>query len=252
MILSLLGTVLVLGVVFAALLVIPSPFRETLRDLVKIRSQRLHKQVTTPIERELELIAGPEKVIEDSNVQVQDLRGTLLHETNMLQLREDGLADAEAAYYKAADDKTDTGLDELAMMVGEREQELALQKGVVDGVQGAVVTAVKAVDRARKELRQVQMTIKSDQAKAKATLALEAAARVMETARSISTTGSALHEASGEVNHDFETARAKLDSLDGSPAERELRQAGERQQVSELRARLDAKRAAQAAPPAKS
>jgi uncharacterized coiled-coil protein SlyX len=243
-----LGAALAGLVILAILLVVPNPFKRMLRDLVKIRSRRIKNQVTTPIERELELVAGPQRVIDESHSQVQDLRGTLLHEKNILMLRQDDLATAEAQYYKAVDDKGDSGIDELVMLVAEHEQEVAIQQGVVDGVQTAVATACKAVDQARKELRHVQMTIKSDEAKAKATVALDAAAKVMDAARSITTDGGALHQASGEVNRDFETARARLDGMQGSPAERELKSMGERQQLTELRQRLDAKRAAAGKP----
>jgi len=238
------------AVILALLLVIPSPLRQPLRDTVRIRAQRVKNQVTTPIERELELIAGPQQVIDQSQAQVQDLRGTLLHEGNVLLQRKDDLVTAEAQYYKAADDKNDTGIDELVMLVAEKEQEVAIQQGVVDGVQTAVAAACSGVDKARKELRRVQMTIKSDEAKAKATLALDAAARVMEAARSITTNGGALHQASGEVNSDFEQARARLDGMQGTPVERELNNATQRDELSGLRQRLDAKRAGMASEPA--
>jgi len=234
--------------VLVLLFYVPNPVRDSFRSLFSIRLKRLKKAANTPIERELALIAGPQKVIDDSQAQVQDLRGTLLHESTVLMQREDDLAAAEAQYYKAADDSTDTGIDELVLLVAEREQEVALQKNVVDGMQAAVVAACAGVDKARKELRRVQMTIKSDEAKARATQALDAAARVIDAARSITVNGSALNEASKEVNHDFEQARARLDNMQGSAAERELKQATDRQDLLDLRKRLDAKRANQSAP----
>jgi hypothetical protein len=245
-----LAVALVLAVVVAVLLVIPTPFRQTLRGIAVIRSRRLKNQVTTPIERELELVAGPLQVIDESHVQVQDLRGSLQHESIVLLQRRDDLAEAEAQYYKAADDHSDSGIDELVLLVADREQEVKIQQGVVDGIQTAVAAACSGVDKARKELRHVQMTIKSDEAKAKATLALDAATHVMEAARSITANGGALKQASGEVNHDFEQAKARLNDMKGTAAERELRELGERQQLDEMRQRLDAKRAAKTDPTA--
>ncbi|MBS1994282.1 MAG: hypothetical protein JSS83_27410 [Cyanobacteria bacterium SZAS LIN-3] len=240
-----LGAGIAIAAIIAMLLYVPNPFRDTLRDIVKIRTGRIKKASTTPIERELELIAGPQRVIEESHAQVQDLRGSLQHESNVLMQRQDDLAAAEAQYYKAADDKNDSGIDELVLLVAEREQEVAIQKNVVDGIQAAVAAACGGVDKARKELRHVQLTIKSDEAKAKATQALDAAAKVMEAARTITANGGALKEASGEVNRDFEAARARVDGFQGTPVERELKAMSDRQEMSELRKRLDAKRAAQ-------
>jgi len=248
------GIPLGLGIAIAAfiglLLWVPNPFRQMLRDIAKIRLGRVKKATSTPIERELELIAGPQRVIEESQAQVQDLRGSLQHECNVLLQRQDDLATAEAQYYKAADDKSDSGIDELVLLVADREQEVKIQQGVVDGVEAAVAAACSGVDKARKELRHVQLTIRSDEAKAKATQALDAAARVMDAARSITANGGALREASGEVNRDFEAARARVDGFQGSPVERELKAMGDRQEMSELRKRLDAKRAAKSQPDA--
>ena len=235
------------------LIIVPSPFRTTLLDTFNIRAKRLKKAISSPIERELELVAGPQAIIDASQVQVQDLRGTLIHETNILLIRQDTLAAAEAAYYKAADDEHDSGIDELVQMVGEKEQEVTIQARVVEGIQTAVAAACAGVDKARKELRRVQMTVKSDEAKAKATLALDSAARVMEAALSITADGGALKEASQEVGRQFEAAKARLDGMNGSTTERELDAINNRDELNGLRARLDAKRAAATvavAPPA--
>src|ERR1700679_1241872 len=99
-------------VILTVLLIVPSPLRQPLRNIVKIRARSLKNQVTTPIERELELIAGPQKVIDESHAQVEDLRGSLLHERNVLMQRQDDQAAAEGQYYAAADDRNDTGIDE--------------------------------------------------------------------------------------------------------------------------------------------
>jgi hypothetical protein len=235
-------------VILTVLLIVPTPLRQPLRNIVKIRARNLKAQITTPIERELELIAGPQKVIDESHAQVEDLRGSLLHERNVLMLRQDDQSAAEAQYYAAADDRTDSGIDELVQLVAEKEQEVSIQQGVVDGIQTAVGAACAGVDKARKDLRRVQMTVKSDEAKAKATVALDAAAKVMEAARSISADGGALKQASGEVNHEFEKARARIDIMQGSASERELKQITDRDEIAGLRQRLDSKRAAKAAP----
>jgi len=243
-----LGAGIAVVAILAMLLWVPNPFRQMLRDTASIRLGRVKKAATTPIERELELIAGPQRVIEESQSQVQDLRGSLQHECNVLMQRQDDLTAAEGQYYKAADDKSDSGIDELVLLVADREQEVKIQQGVVDGIEAAVAAACSGVDKARKELRHVQLTIRSDEAKAKATQALDAAARVMEAARSITANGGALREASGEVNRDFEAARARVDGFQGTPVERDLKVMADRQEMSELRKRLDAKRAAKSAP----
>jgi len=239
-----LGAGIAVAAIIGMLLWVPNPFRQMLRDIAKIRFGRVKKATTTPIERELELIAGPQRVVEESQAQVQDLRGSLQHECNVLMQRQDDLNVAEAQYYKAADDKSDSGIDELVLLVADREQEVTIQQGVVDGIEAAVAAACSGVDKARKELRHVQLTIRSDEAKAKATQALDAAARVMDAARSITANGGALREASGEVNRDFEAARARVDGFQGNAADRELKAMTDRQEMTELRKRLDAKRAA--------
>jgi hypothetical protein len=236
------GAGLALMAIIAFLLYVPSPFQTKLRDTFTIRKARFKKAITTPIERELEMIAGPQKVINESHSMVQDLRGTLVHEYNVLLQRQDDLAAAEAQYDKAADDKNDTGIDELLLLVAEKEKEVTLQQGVVDGHKAAVDAACGAVDKARKELRHIQMTIKSDEAIAKATAALDAAAQVMEAARTMTADGGALKEASGEISRDFATARARVDGLQDRPGERELNKMGEQQQLADLRKRLDSKR----------
>jgi hypothetical protein len=237
-----LGVGLAIAAIIALLLYVPNPLRTLLQRTISIRRERFKKAVTTPIQRELAMVAGPQKVIDDSQSQVQDLRGTLVHESNVLMQRQDDLAAAETQYYKAADDASDTGIDELVLLVAEKEQEAALQQRVVDGIQAAVAAACSGVDKARKELRHVQMTIKSDEAIAKATAALDAAGKVLEAARSMTANGGALKEASSEVNRYYVAARARVDGFNDTPAQRELKHLTEQQQLVELRQRLDAKR----------
>jgi len=230
----------------AAVLLVPNPLRDGLRRLVRIKVRTAREASTTPLERELALVAGPQKVIDDALQQVQDLRGNLLHERNVLLQRRDVLHATEEAYYKACDEKADGGtINEQVALVADNEQEMSIQQSIVDGLESACSTACAAVDTARKELRKLQMTVKSDEAKAKATAALGNAAKVIEAAQSVSANGGALAEASRSVHAEFEQARARLDLAQGTPLERELRSVKEQEELSAVRKRLDARRAAQ-------
>jgi uncharacterized coiled-coil protein SlyX len=219
------------------------PVRERVLLFVGIELKKAHKATSSPIERELALIAGPQRTIEEASQQVQDLRGQRLHEGNLLLLRNDDLRRAEEAYYKANDEGAEaSAIEEALGLVADKEQEITIQQGVVDGLDHAVAASCGAVVRARRELRSLELKVKSDEAKARATEVSENAAKVIEAAKAIGVTGGALQQESDTVHENYEQARVRLDEADGTPAEREFKSAKRKEELSELRKRLDAQR----------
>lgn len=231
--------------ILAALILVPSPFRDSLLKAVRINIKKAKETTTTPIEREMALIAGPQKTVEDAQQQVLDLQGSLQHENNVLLLRQDELTQAEGVYYKSVDDRSDAGIvEQNVVLVAEKEEEVNLQQTVVNGLQTAVATAYGAVEEARRELRRLQMTVKSDQARDMARVALENAAKVIEAAQSIGVTGGALARESRAIEQGFQEAKARLEMAQGDPEARNIRQQA---QLEEVRRRLDARRGGNAA-----
>lgn len=241
-------------VLLLALLVIPNPMRDGLRRTVRTLFKRAHDSATTPIERELELIAGPQKVIDDSLQQVQDLRGSLLHESNVLLQRLDELHLAEDGYFRLTDDAAadPQSINAQLTVVADKEEEVGIQQAVVDGIQTAVSAALGAVEKARKEIRRLELVVKSDEAKAKATTALDNASRVIAAAQAIGVTGSALQRESDTVQEEFEKAKARIEDAQGTAAEREFKARRQQEQLNEVRQRLEARRAGRTTPESKS
>lgn len=231
---------LAIVVIVAAILIVPSPFRDALKKAFRINIKKAKDAGTTAIERELALIAEPQRVIDEAQQQVQDLRGALRHENDVLLLRQDDLNLAEGAYFKVIEEKGDQdAVEQSLILVAEKEEDVGLQQKVVSGLESAVATACSAVNGARRELRRLQMTVKSDEAKAKATGALETAARVIEQAQTIGAAGGALHRESRQVDQEFESAKARVEMAQGG--ESEARAIRQQAQLDEVRRRLEAR-----------
>ncbi|HEY9774284.1 MAG TPA: hypothetical protein V6C81_10835 [Planktothrix sp.] len=235
--------VLIIAFAVAAFLFVPNTVRERVFLFMHIGVKKAQNATTTSIERELKLIAGPQKIIQEASEKVQDLQGSLFHERNVLMLREDDLARAEETYYKAADEKADqTAIDETLGLVQDKQHEIEIQQGIVEGLEGAVQASCSAVVKARQELRGLELKVKSDEAKSKATTVSENAAKVIEAARSIGVTGGALQQESDAVHEQYEQARAKLEDAQGTPAEREFKSRKRQEELTALRKRLDEQR----------
>lgn len=237
-------------VAVAVLVLVPNPARDMVRSTFAIWTRRVRKATTTPIERELALVAGPQQIINDAHQQVLDLQGALQHENNVLLRCQDDLTEAEEAYFRTDEELKELAggkngsdkLDDMVAVVAEKEEEVRLQQGVVDGLRGAVSTAVTAVAQAKRELRRLQMTVRSDEAKAKATEALSGAAAVIDAARKLGAATSELAEESTAVADEFNQARARLQELQGSAEEQEFAARKRQEDLSAVRRRLEQKR----------
>ncbi len=137
--------VFVLLVGLGLLAVVPNPLRAGVRGLIRIKAGQIHEATTTPIERELALIAAPQKIIEESQRQVKDLQGKLVHQRNVLEQRKDDQRQAEDAYYKSVDEKSgDYAVQEFLALVADKDQEVSIEQQVYDSLEQAVSVSLGA------------------------------------------------------------------------------------------------------------
>lgn len=235
--------VFVLLVGFGLLAVVP--LRAGARGLIRIKAGQIHEATTTPIERELALIAAPQKIIEESQRQVKDLQGKLVHQRNVLEQRKDDQRQAEDAYYKSVDEKSgDYAVQEFLALVADKDQEVSIEQQVYDSLEQAVSVSLGAISAATRELRAIQIKVKSDEARGVATQALGNAAKIIESAKSIGSVGSILQKESRAVQEEFERARASFDMAQGTQVEREIRDGRQRIELEAVRKRLEERRGA--------
>jgi hypothetical protein len=234
---------------FGAAAVIPNPLRDKIRQLIRIKAANAKNAATTPVQRELELIARPQKIIEDARLQVNDLQAKLLQQRIVLDQRRDDLNAATANYYKATDEKaSDRELDDQASFVADKEEEVAIEQRTFDSLEQAVSSSLNAVAAASRELRTIQLKVRSDEAKEIATKALDNATKVIEAAQSLGGVTGALTAESRAVDLEYERAKAGLETTQGSDTERELRNLKKRDQLDSVRKRLNEGRAKATAP----
>lgn len=227
------------------------PMRARMQVLFDAIVWQIGQFLSTPLERELRLIARNKAVIDRAQNRLQDLRGGLQHERDALQLRRDELNDATTAYYGAVDNhESEEDVNAAALIVSEREQEVAIQQGVVNDFDAAVTAVYRGVSDADGELRRLRMTARSDEAKAKAGEALNYAARVIAEVKSISGVGGKLARESDAIRSGFEQSKARLEDARGTPGQRELAAGKSNAAIAALRKRLDAARQAPQQPDA--
>jgi hypothetical protein len=243
---SLIPWSLIINLAVAGLVVVgiaaafPNPVRAKIRSLIRIKRDKYHRATTTPIQRELELIAVPQKVIETAQRQVKDLQGKLLHQRNLLEQRKDDLQTAEDAYFEAGANVT----DDVVGLVVDMEQRVAIEDQTYNSIEQAVSTSCAAVSTAVRELRAIQLKVVSDEAKQIATNALTHAAQVIQAAQSIASTDGALQRESNVIAAEFERAQASFDNSQGTKVERELRDLKQTDLRDTVRKRLEERRAA--------
>lgn len=237
------GLAFVIGLVLLA--AVPNPLRASVFKLIRTRAGQSEEAATTPIERELALIAAPKKIIEQSQRQVKDLQGKLVHQRNVLAQRKDDQHHAEEAYFKAVDEKSgDFAVNEFLALVADKEQEVAIEQQVYDSLEQAVSVSCGAIAAASRELRAIQIKVKSDEARSVASQALGNAATIIEAAKAVGGVGSVLAKESRAVDEEFERARASFDLAQGSTVERESRNIKQLEQLDAVRQRLEQRRSA--------
>lgn len=231
-------------VLFVCLTVVPNPVRANLRALVRIKARNVKEATTTPVEREIELLAGPKEVIANAQGQLKSLEGRLLHQKIVRDSAGDDLRAAEETYFKATTDGANDGAEDFLVLVAEKEQELAIEQQTCDSLEQAVATACGAIRTASRELRALQLKVKSDEARELATQALTDASRVIESAQTLTATGGQLNVESRAVTENFERAQAQFEGTQGTPVERELRTIKQQEMLDDVRKRLEERRAA--------
>jgi hypothetical protein len=241
---SLIPWSLIINVTVAGLVVVgiaavfPNPVRAKIRSLIRIKRDNFHRATTTPIQRELELIAGPQKVIETSQRQVKDLQSKLLHRRNLLEQSKDDLKTAEDAYFEAGANVT----DDVVGLVADMEERVTIEQRTYNSIEQSVSTSCAAVATAVRELRAIQLKVVSDEAKQIATNALSHAAQVIQAAQSIASIDGALQRESNVIAAEFERAQATFDNSQGTKVERELRDLKQTDLLDSVRKRLEERR----------
>jgi len=222
----------IVGVVVAA---IASPkFRLNL----KILFGKGNNKLTTPIERELALIEEQEKIVANGRRQASDLRGTLNNERNKLKAADDAVtaaqADLDLAIQMARRNNpniTDEQLEqdpvvlEQASNVQAKTTERDIQAQTVASIENTVKQTKDAVAAAQDKLRELQLTVKSHEAKAKATTAINGATDVLESFKGMNSVGAQIAREGDKINEQFEQANARLEDAQGSQAQRDFEKA---------------------------
>lgn len=221
--LAIAGTIL--GAIFSA------DFRRNLGILFGKGNNKL----TTAVERELALIAEQEAVVEKAKRQASDIRGTLNNERNKLTAANGALdqanKDLDLAISMAKQKKADITDAELeadpivaqqATNVQNLTNERDIQASTVASIEGTVDVTKRAVADAQAKLKDLQLTVKSHEAKAKATTALQGAASVVDSMKGMGSAGAKIAKEGDKVNEEFEQAKARLEDAQGPQAQRDF------------------------------
>ena len=221
------------------------------QQLVRIRTGKAIKAGSTAVEREedeykrlLGLLPTQEEavtsVMADSRIAEKDLKAA-----------KDAEGVAEKAYYDAEDLKASEGtLDTLATAWEDAKKHTADMAAVATEAKQAQDEAREALDETTKALKKFEQQLVRDKAKEKLTKALNVSADARKHAADMQKQIGAAAEASREVDHDLEQARARNELTKGSAADRELKELRERSAAKSAREQLKAKRAGTAQPEA--
>ena len=229
---SLSALVLGLGIVGVIIGAIVSPdFRRNLGILFGKGNAKL----TTAVERELALIAEQEAIVAKASRKASDLRGTLNNERNKLTAANSAVdtanADLDLAISMAKGKKADITDAELeadpivaqqATNVQTATTERDIQAQTVASIESTVAITKQAVADAQAKLKERQLTVKSHEAKAKATGALRGAADVVDSFKGMNSTGAKIAKEGDKVNEEFEQAKAGLEDAQGPQAQRDF------------------------------
>lgn len=194
-----------------------------------------NNKLTTAVERELALIAEQEAIVAKASRKASDLRGTLNNERNKLTAANTAVdnanKDLDLAISMAKGKKADITDAELEAdpMVAQQAQnvqsattERDIQAQTVSSIEGTVATTKQAVADAQAKLKELQLTVKSHEAKAKATGALRGAADVIDSFKGMNSTGAKIAKEGDKVNEEFEQAKANLEDAQGPQAQRDF------------------------------
>jgi chromosome segregation ATPase len=208
---------------------------QSFRRNVLILLGKGNNKLTTPIDRELALIAEQEEIVSKASRKASDLRGTLNNERNKLADKERALTaangDLDLAISMAKGKNaaiTDEQLEadpivqQQAANVQAATSERDIQAQTVASIEQTVAVTKQAVTDAQAKLKELQLTVKSHEAKAKATSALRGAADVVDSFKGMNSTGAKIAREGDKVNEEFEQAKAQLEDAQGPQAQRDF------------------------------
>jgi chromosome segregation ATPase len=194
-----------------------------------------NNKLTTPIDRELALIAEQEEIVSKAARKASDLRGTLNNERNKLADKNRALETANGdldlaismaknknANITDAELEADAMVQQQAANVQAATSERDIQAQTVASIEQTVAVTKQAVADAQAKLKELQLTVKSHEAKAKATSALRGAADVVDSFKGMNSTGAKIAREGDKVNEEFEQAKAQLEDAQGPQAQRDF------------------------------
>lgn len=239
--------ILTIGAVALVGIAVAAAFSASFRRNLGILFGKANGKLTTPIERELALIAEQEAIVTKASREASNLRGTLNNERTKLTAAnaavDEANKDLDLAISMARGKKADITDAELeadpivaqqAINVQNKTTEASIQAQTVASIESTVAVTKQAVEDAKAKLTELTLTVKSHEAKAKATGALRGAASVVDSFKGMNSTGSKIAREGDKVNEEFEQAKAGLEDAQGPEAQREFERAKRNQGVGSI------------------
>ncbi len=162
-----------------------------------------------------------------------------------LKTAQDAANEAEKNYNDAEDLKATEGtLDSLATSWEEAKKQVADMAAIATEAKKAADEARDALDETAKALKKFEQQLVRDKAKEKLTKALNITADARKQTKDMQAQIGAAAQASREVDHDLEQARARNELSQGTEAERELKELKAKSGAKSAREELKARRAA--------
>ncbi len=173
-------------------------------------------------------------VMADARVAAKDLKAA-----------QDAVETAERDYNHADDLKATEGtLDSLATAWEDAKKHVVDMAAVATEAKKAADEAREALDETAKALKKFEQQLVRDKAKEKLTKALNITADARKQTKDMQAQIGAAAQASREVDHDLEQARARNELSQGTAAERELKELKASSGAKSAREQLKARRAA--------
>ncbi len=132
------------------------------------------------------------------------------------------MAKSKKADITDAELEADPIVAQQATNVQTATNERDIQATTVASIENTVTVTKQAVSDAQAKLKELQLTVKSHEAKAKATGALRGAADVVDSFKGMNSTGAKIAKEGDKVNEEFEQAKAQLEDAQGPQAQRDF------------------------------
>ena len=220
------------------------------RTTVQVLFGKANDKATTPLERQKNQY---DHLLSAVNHQVTNVASAKAGSVQAEQDVADSiatLAKLEGQYTTYADKISPAAKTELANKIAAAERRVTTTKTMSEAAHQAADLALKALDNARGQLSDAADTIQSNEQKDAVTKVLASAAKVSEDLSGINSKLGKFNEANRQVDHDFIAAQERLKMSQGTSTDQELAAVAKQSEADAVMARLDAKRAAAANPPA--